>query len=65
MLRVVDEFATGFDDLAALIPERLDYRVLIRAGVLVPGFAVLGQLASDGAVELIRLRLDLDADWSG
>jgi hypothetical protein len=61
LLRVVEEFATGFNDLAELIPGRPDYRILIGAGLLVPRFSVVGQLAPDGAVELIRLRLDLEA----
>lgn len=47
--------------MAELIPGRPDYRILIAAGLLVPRFAVIGQLASDGAVELVRLRLDLEA----
>jgi len=63
LLRVVDEMATGFDGLPALIQGRQDYRVLITSGLLVPRFAVVAQLASDGAVELVRLRLDLGAGW--
>ncbi len=47
--------------MAELIPGRPDYRILIAAGLLVPRFAVIGQLASDGAVELVRVRLDLEA----
>jgi hypothetical protein len=31
--------------------------------MLVPRFSVVGQLASDGAVELISLQLDIDAGW--
>jgi hypothetical protein len=30
---------------------------------VVEQFAVAGRLAPDGAIELIRLRLDLDAGW--
>jgi hypothetical protein len=63
LLRVVNQFATEFDSMAELIPGRPDYRILVTAGLLVSRFAVIGQLASDGAVELVRLRLDLEADW--
>lgn len=59
LLRIVDRFATGFDDLPPLIPGRPDYRILISVGMLVPRFAVVGQLAPDGAVELIQLDVDL------
>lgn len=63
LLRVVEEVALGFDNLPALIQGRQDYRVLIASGVLVPRFAVVAQLAPDGAIELVRLRLDLGAGW--
>ena len=63
LLRIVEQFAVGWDSLAELIPGRPDYRIVIAAGLLVPRFAVAGQLAPDGAIELIRLRLDLDAGW--
>ncbi len=52
----------GIRQPAELIPGRADYRVLISAGMLVARFAVVGQLASDGAVELVQLDLDLEAD---
>jgi len=35
------------------------YRVLIAAGMFASRFAVIGELASDGAVELVALELDL------
>jgi hypothetical protein len=63
LLRVVEQFAVGFDALAELIPGRPDYRILIAAGMLVPRFSVVGQLASVGAVELISLQIDTDAGW--
>jgi hypothetical protein len=59
LIRIVDRCATGFDELPELIPGRPDYRLLISAGMLVPRFAVVGQLAADGAVELVQLDLDL------
>lgn len=60
LLQIVERFAAGFDDLPRLIPGRDDYRVLIAAGVLVPRLSVIGQLAPDGAVELVQLDVDLD-----
>jgi hypothetical protein len=29
----------------------------------VAGFSVIGQLASDGAIELVQLDIDRDLDW--
>jgi hypothetical protein len=63
LLRVVEEFATGFDSLPELIPGRPEYRLLVAGGLLVPRFAVTAQLASDGAVELVRLRVDHEDGW--
>jgi len=63
LLRVVEQFATNFDALPELIAGRPDYRILIAGGMLVPRFSVVGQLAPDGAVELVRLRIDLGAGW--
>jgi hypothetical protein len=57
LLRIVETFATRFDDLPELIPGRPDYRILIASGTLVPRFVVVRQLASDGAVEV---QLDID-----
>jgi hypothetical protein len=62
LLRIVETFATRFDELPELIRGRHEYRVLISAGMLIPRFAVVGQLALDGAVELVQLDVDLDAD---
>lgn len=62
LLQIVERFATGFDDLPELIPGRSDYRILVSTGVLVSRYAVVGQVARDGAVELVQLDLDLDAD---
>ena len=63
LLRIVERFATGFHDLPELIPGRPDYRILISAGTLVAGFAVIGQLAADGAVELGQLEIDVGGGW--
>jgi len=63
LIRIVDRFAVDFDDLPRLIPDRDDYRVLVMSGTLVAGFSVIGQLASDGAVELVQLDIDTELDW--
>jgi hypothetical protein len=62
LLRIVDRFAEQFDDLPELIPGRGDYRVLLTSGVLVRSLNVVGQLAPDGAVELVSIDIDLDWD---
>jgi hypothetical protein len=63
LLAVVERFAVGFDHLPELIPGRRGYRIMITAGSLVPRYAVVGQLAPDGAVELVQLDLDLESGW--
>lgn len=59
LLPIVDEFATGWDDLPELILGRPHYRLLITTGYLVPMISVVGQLGSDGAVELTEVSVDL------
>jgi hypothetical protein len=61
LLRIVEVFATAFDGLPALIPGRADYRILITTGILVPRLAVVGQLVSGNAIELIELDVDINA----
>jgi hypothetical protein len=63
LIRIVDRFATGFDDLPMPIEGRRDYRLLVTEGMLVPRLAVVGQLVRDGTIELLQLDLDLDAEW--
>ena len=63
LLPAVEVFAASFDALPELITGRSEYRILIAAGSLVPRYAVVGHLASDGAVELIGIDLDLGAAW--
>lgn len=58
LLRLVDIFAEGFDELPELIPGRSEYRVLLTAGVLVRALNVVGQLAADGAIELVSIDID-------
>jgi len=63
LFRIVERFATGFDELPVLFVGRTDYRVLVVAGVLVPRIGVTGLLAADGAIELVALDIDFDARW--
>ena len=63
LLPIVDAFALGFDELPEAVPGRSDYRLLITAGVLIRGVAVIGQLTTDGTVELLHIRLDFDTEW--
>jgi hypothetical protein len=58
--RIVETFAEQFFTLPELILGRPEYRLLIATGTVVPAFSVLGQLAPDGAVELIQLDIDLN-----
>ena len=60
LLRIVEVFATAFDDLPTLIRGRDDYRILITTGIFVSRLAVVGQLVSDNAIELIELDLDTE-----
>jgi hypothetical protein len=64
LLEIVERFATGFWQLPELIPGRTDYRLLIATGQLMRAFSVVGQLAPDGAVELISLEIDTGNDWT-
>ena len=63
LLEIVEKFATRFDDLPEMIPGRPQYRVLITTGRVIPMISVVGQLATDGAVELIGIDLDTEAPW--
>ena len=63
LLEIVERFATGWDDLPQPIQGRPDYRLLIAAGVLIPMYSVTGQLAPDGAVELVYIELDAEPHW--
>jgi hypothetical protein len=63
LLPIVDSFATRFDQLPDAVPGRPDYKLLISAGSLVRGVATVGQLTSDGSIELVQITLDLDTPW--
>lgn len=60
---IVEEFATGFFALPTLISGRHDYRLLVRTGMLFRGMSVTGQQVQDGAVELLKLEIDLNMNW--
>lgn len=59
LLPIVEEFASRWDELPELIRGRQDYRLLIKTGRLIPMISVVGQLGSDGAVELTEVSIDL------
>jgi hypothetical protein len=59
LVAIIDRFGTDWDTLPHLIRGRADYRVLVSKGVLVAVVCVEGQLARDGVIELLRLRIDL------
>lgn len=63
LLRIVERFAVGWDDLPRLFSDRPQYRILIAAGNVVARFAVIGQLAPDEAVELVQLDIDTESTW--
>ena len=63
LLPIVDTFATRFEQLPEAVDGRSDYRLLISAGLLVRGVAVVGQRTADGSVELLQIHLDLDNEW--
>ena len=63
MLEIVETFATRFDELPQMIPGRPQYRILITTGRVVGAMSVVGQLAPDGAIELVGIDIDTDADW--
>jgi len=59
LLEIVEQFATHWDELAPLITERPDYRLLIATGRLVANYAVIGQLLPDGTIELLEIEIAL------
>jgi hypothetical protein len=58
LLAIVEHFENDWDKLPELIAGRPDYRQLIGTGRMVYGYVAIGQLASDGAVELVGIQLD-------
>ena len=63
LFRIVETFATQFDELPELIAGRANYLIVIGVGVVVARFAVIGQLATDGAVELVQFDIDNGSSW--
>lgn len=63
LIEIVDEFATGFDQLPLIVEGRDDYRQLVKTGLLLRGISVTAQRVPDGAIELLRLDLDLSMEW--
>ena len=62
-ISIIEEFASGFEEVPPLVKGRNDYRLLIKTGKLVAGISVVGQLMSDGVVELLSIDLDLNMRW--
>lgn len=58
LFRVIERFASGFDELLLVNEHDPGHRMLVTAGRLVPFFVITGRLASDGAVELVSLDVD-------
>jgi hypothetical protein len=55
---IAEAFALEFDQLPKLFDERDDYRYLVASGRLVRAALVVGQLVSDGSIELIGIEID-------
>jgi hypothetical protein len=63
LLAIVERFAMSWDELPGLVPGRPDYRILITTGRIAPMISVVGQLAADGAIELVDIDIDLRGPW--
>jgi len=59
LLRLIDEFAVGFDHLPELFPGQPGVHFLVSASVFFTAVLVVGQLADDGAIELVSITIDL------
>lgn len=55
---ILRRFATDWDQLPMPIPGRADYRVLIGYSAHLGAYAVEGQMAWDGIIELTSLTVD-------
>lgn len=58
LFEIRDQFAANWDAMLRPIPGRDDYRTLIVIGRLGINYSVDGQLAQDGAIELVDLEID-------
>ena len=63
LLPIVDAFAERFHELPEAVPGQPDFRLLVTAGALVRGVAVIGELTPDGTIELVNIQLDLETEW--
>ena len=57
LVRIHDHFAHHWDDLPQPIRGRPDYRLHIGRGTYVASYAVAGQLAPDGWIELVQIEI--------
>lgn len=57
LVRIHDHFAEDWDDLPQPIVGRPDYRLAIGRGTYVATYAVAGQLALDGWIELVEIEI--------
>ena len=58
LLKIVDRFATEWDALPWLFPNKPNYRILHVAGRVVAAVSVVGQLRVDGAIDLLEIDID-------
>lgn len=63
LLQVVDRFADDWDWLATSYRDRTQYREWSGASDLGLAIWVQGQLAPDGAIELVGLEIDTSPPW--
>ena len=63
LLAIVERFAVGWDELPELVVGRPEYQILITTGRIAPMISVVGQLAADGAIELVDVDIDLRGPW--
>jgi hypothetical protein len=63
LLEIVERLCHQVRGSARVDPRPPHYRVLITHGRVVPAISVIGQLAPDGAVELVGIDLDAAIDW--
>jgi len=56
--RIVEQFATAFDDLPQIVQGLSSSRMLIAAGRIVRAYVVYGILTTDGTIELVAISID-------
>lgn len=61
LLGIVEAFAQSWDDLPRPYDGHEGYRLLVVTGQVVRAISVVGQLAPDGVVELVRVTIDTSA----